>query len=146
MRSARPWTAPTPPGHRWVFAGVILMSLSLLLWVGLLGVPFLPLSVAARGAVATTLIVIAEVAFWVGAVIAGPATARRMRSWWRRPSGDDARVTADGSAPEASARHGRSTRPGSCARATSGRPEPIDGRHTADPSGPSRQTRSDCGR
>ncbi len=83
----------TPPKNRWVFAGVILMSLSLLLWVCLLSVPFLPLSVAGRGTVATALIVIAEVAFWVGAVIAGPAATRRMRSWWRR-SGDDARLTA----------------------------------------------------
>ena len=48
------------------------MGLSLFLWVCLLGVPFLPLSVAARGTVATALIVIAEVAFWLGAVMAGP--------------------------------------------------------------------------
>ena len=87
MMSAPPSPGPTPPRNRWVFAGVILMSLSLLLWVCLLGVPFLPLSVAARGAVATALIVIAEVAFWVGAVITGPATTRRMRSWWRRQAG-----------------------------------------------------------
>ncbi len=85
----------TPPKNRWVFAGVILMSLSLLLWVCLLGVPFLPMCAAGRGTVATALIVIAEVAFWVGAVIAGPAATRRMRSWWRR-SGDDARLTAEG--------------------------------------------------
>lgn len=85
--------------NRWVFVGVILMSLSLLLWVCLLGVPFLPLSAAGRGAVATALIVIAEVAFWVGAVIAGPAATRRMRSWWRR-SGDDARHTAEGAEPD----------------------------------------------
>ena len=73
------------------------MSLSLLLWVCLLGVPFLPLSAAGRGTVATALIVLAEGAFWVGAVIAGPAATRRMRSWWRR-DGDDARRTAEGSA------------------------------------------------
>ena len=82
----------TRPENRWVFVGVILMSLSLLLWVCLLGVPFLPLSVAGRGTVATAVIIIAEVAFWVGALIAGPAATRRVRSWWRR-SGDDARLT-----------------------------------------------------
>ena len=65
-------------------AGVVLMSASLVLWVLLLGVPFLPLSVAARGAVATTVIIVAEVIFWGGAAMAGPEAARRMRSWWRR--------------------------------------------------------------
>ena len=66
------------------------MSCSLLLWVSLLGVPFLPLSIAARGTVATGVIVIAEVAFWVGAVIAGPEATRRMRSWWRTSRSDEA--------------------------------------------------------
>ena len=92
----------TPPKNRWVFVGVILMSLSLLLWVCLLGVPFLPMSAAGRGTVATAFIVLAEVAFWVGAVIVGPAATRRMRSWWRR-SGDDARLTAEGPKPVAKA-------------------------------------------
>ena len=78
-----------PPRTRWAFAGVILMSLSLLLWVSLLGVPFLPMSVAARGTVATGVIVVAEVAFWLGAALAGPETARRMRSWWRRSRSDE---------------------------------------------------------
>ena len=83
MTSATPPTGPTPPRSRWAVAGVLLMSLSLLLWVCLLGVPFLPIGMAGRGAVATTVIVVAEVAFWVGAALAGPEAARRMRSWWR---------------------------------------------------------------
>jgi hypothetical protein len=61
------------------------MAGSLPLWVVLLGVPFLPLSVAARGVVATSIVIVAEVAFWGGAVMAGPEAARRMKSWWRRP-------------------------------------------------------------
>ncbi len=68
-------------------AGVILMGASLALWVLLPGVAFLPLSVAARGTVATGVIVVAEVIFWAGAALAGPEAARRMRSWWRgRPA------------------------------------------------------------
>ncbi len=83
-------SAPAPaPRNRWAFWGVILMGLSFLLWVSLLGVPFLPMSVAGRGAVATAIVVIAEVVFWLGAIIVGPAAAKRMRSWWRRPGGDD---------------------------------------------------------
>ena len=60
------------------------MASSLPLWPALLGVPFLPLSLAAQGAVATGIVVVAEVAFWGGAALAGPEAARRMRSWWRR--------------------------------------------------------------
>ena len=82
----------TPPDReparasRWALVGVIMMSASLPLWVLLLGVPFLPLSVAGRGTVATALIVVAEAMFWAGAALAGPEAARRMRSWWRRPA------------------------------------------------------------
>lgn len=95
MTSAPPSTGSMPSRNRWVLAGVVLMSLSLLLWVCLLGVPFLPLSVVGRGTVATVLIVIAEVVFWVGAAIAGPAATRRMRSWWRRSGVDDGRTAED---------------------------------------------------
>ena len=64
--------------------GVVLMGSSLALWVALPLVPFLPLSVAAKATGAGSLIIVAEVAFWGGAVLAGPTAARRMRSWWRR--------------------------------------------------------------
>ena len=80
---ARPRQARAP-ASRWARVGVILMGSSLPLWPALLGVPFLPLSLAAQGAVATGIIVVAEVAFWGGAALAGPEAARRMRSWWRR--------------------------------------------------------------
>ena len=65
--------------------GIALMGLSLALWVSLPAVPFLPLSVGGRATFAATLVVVAEVAFWLGAAMAGPEAARRMRSWWRSP-------------------------------------------------------------
>jgi len=74
---------------------------SLPFWLGLLGVPFLPLTVASRGLVATGLVVLAEVAFWGGAFLAGPEAVKRTRSWWRRvasdigSSGDSKSVTQD---------------------------------------------------
>jgi len=61
---------------------------SLPFWLGLLGVPFLPLTVASRGLVATGLVVLAEVAFWAGAFLAGPEAVKRIRSWWRRVASD----------------------------------------------------------
>ncbi len=81
----RPPDRAAPRPSRWAVVGVILMSASLGLWILLPGVPFLPLGVAARGTVATAVIVVAEVIFWGGAALAGPEAARRMRSWWRRP-------------------------------------------------------------
>lgn len=73
-----------PRSGRWARVGVVLMVSSLPLWPALLAVPFLPLSLAGQGAVATGIVVVAEVAFWGGAALAGPEAARRMRSWWRR--------------------------------------------------------------
>ena len=63
--------------------GVVLMGLSLALWVALPIVPFLPLQVGVKATVAGSQVVVAEVAFWLGAALAGPEAARRMRSWWR---------------------------------------------------------------
>ena len=60
-----------------------MMGLSLVFWVPLPAVPFLPLSGAAKTALAGGLIAGAEIAFWVGAILAGPEVARRMRSWLR---------------------------------------------------------------
>ena len=69
--------------------GVCLMGLSLALWVALPVVPFLPIQVGIKATVAGSQVVIAEVAFWVGAVLAGPDAARRMKSWWRSSTDDE---------------------------------------------------------
>ena len=79
-----PCEEEAPRTGRWARIGVVLMVSSLPLWPTLLAIPFLPLSLAMQGAVATGIIVVAEVAFWGGAALAGPAAARRVRSWWRR--------------------------------------------------------------
>ena len=80
-----PPAAADRPAGRWARLGVLLMAGSLPLWPILLLVPFLPLGIAARGAVGTGIVVLAEIMFWGGAALAGPAAARRVRSWWRRP-------------------------------------------------------------
>jgi hypothetical protein len=61
---------------------------SLPIWLVLLGVPFLPLTVASRGLVATGLVILAEAAFWGGACLAGPAAVKRLRSWWSGEASD----------------------------------------------------------
>ncbi len=60
-----------------------MLGLSLALWVPLPVVPFLPLSSGAKAALGGGLIAGAEIAFWVGAVLAGPEAARWTRSWLR---------------------------------------------------------------
>ncbi len=67
----------------WTRAGGVLLVGSALLWAPLPIVPFLPLSPGAKAAVAGGLVVVAEIAFWAGAALAGPEAARRMRSWFR---------------------------------------------------------------
>ena len=64
-----------------------LMIASLALWALLPVLPFLPFSGKVRLGAAGVILAAAEVVFWIGAAMAGPEAARRMRSWWRaRPS------------------------------------------------------------
>jgi hypothetical protein len=65
------------------FIGVVLMVSSLPLWPALLVVPFLPMETTTKGMVATGIIIVAEIAFWLGFALAGPSAVRRMKSWWR---------------------------------------------------------------
>jgi hypothetical protein len=74
-----------PPRSRFVAqAGVVLLVLSVVLWLPLPILPFLPIDGADQLAIAGGLVISAEVAFWTGAALAGPEAARRIRSWWRR--------------------------------------------------------------
>ena len=69
----------------WTRFGVGLIVVSMLLWVPLPVLPFLSVDGTTKVSVAGGLVVGAEVTFWLGAALAGPAAARRMRSWlWRR--------------------------------------------------------------
>ena len=71
----------------WTKSGVALLGLSLLLWLPVPVVPFLPLDGAEKAASVGGLIVAAEVAFWLGAALAGPEATRRTRSWFGRVRG-----------------------------------------------------------
>ena len=74
------------PEERAARVGVILMGASLALWVALPVVPFLPLETGEKAALAGGQVIVAEVIFWLGAAIAGPEAARRIRSrWFRKP-------------------------------------------------------------
>ena len=66
--------------------GVVLMLASLPLWLVLPVLPFLALSTPGKAMAATLVVVVAELMFWGGAVLAGPAAVRRLKEWWRRSS------------------------------------------------------------
>jgi hypothetical protein len=53
---------------------------SVLPWLLLLGLPFLPLTGAQKALGAGGLLVLAEVMFWLGALLAGPAIVQRYRA------------------------------------------------------------------
>ena len=59
--------------------GILLTIASVLPWLLLLVLPFLPLSLTERAIAAAGLLVFAEVMFWVGAVLAGHKVVRRFR-------------------------------------------------------------------
>ena len=63
--------------------GVVLMVGSLPLWLVLPILPFVGISTAAKAMAATAVVVIAELMFWGGAALAGPAAVRRVKGWWR---------------------------------------------------------------
>jgi hypothetical protein len=70
--------------------GIVLVITSGILWVAVLAVPLLAVTVATKAAVATTLIITSEVAFWLGILLAGKELAHRYRRmlnpyyWWQR--------------------------------------------------------------
>ncbi len=72
--------------------GLFLAIGSVIPWLLLLVLPFLPLSLTERAMGAAGLLVLAEVMFWVGAVLAGQEVVRRFRqklnpkAVWKRMS------------------------------------------------------------
>lgn len=64
--------------------GIALILLSGVFWFSLLAVPFLPLNVAQKSALGFGLFVGVQVAWWVGAAIAGPTAVGQLMSWVRR--------------------------------------------------------------
>ena len=77
----------TPPAGKWPRVGAVLLGLSLVLWLPLPIIPFLSITTGAKASAAGGLVVVAEIIFWLGAVLAGPEAARRTRSWIRERFG-----------------------------------------------------------
>ncbi|MBT2640350.1 transporter suffix domain-containing protein [Bacillus sp. ISL-39] len=74
--------------------GMILIISSFIVWVMPLGIPFLPITGKMKAISITSALVIAEVLFWVGALMVGKEAARKIRTafnpknWKKRRNAD----------------------------------------------------------
>jgi glucose-6-phosphate-specific signal transduction histidine kinase len=77
-------------GRVYAKIGLVLIVTSCGLWAAVLVVPILPFSVAEKALTATSLLVISEVFFWLGILLAGKEFAHNYRqklnplNWWRK--------------------------------------------------------------
>jgi hypothetical protein len=60
--------------------GMILIIASFIVWVMPLGIPFLPITGKMKAISITSALVLAEVLFWVGALMVGKEAARKIRT------------------------------------------------------------------
>ncbi len=61
--------------------GIALILLSGMLWFSLFAIPFLPLTVGQKAALAGADFVGVQIAWWTGAALVGPQTVARLKSW-----------------------------------------------------------------
>ncbi|MBT4866002.1 MAG: transporter suffix domain-containing protein [Planctomycetaceae bacterium] len=64
--------------------GIGLILLSGVLWFSLFAIPFLPMTVGQKAALAGAFFVGVQIAWWSGAALAGPQTVSRLTSWFRK--------------------------------------------------------------
>ena len=61
--------------------GIALILLSGILWFSLFAIPFLPLTLGQKAALAGADFVGVQIAWWTGAALVGPQTVARLKSW-----------------------------------------------------------------
>jgi hypothetical protein len=64
--------------------GVMLILLSGVLWFSLFAIPFLPLTIGQKAALAGANFVAVQFAWWIGAALAGPELVARLRSRFQK--------------------------------------------------------------
>lgn len=69
--------------------GIVLILLSGVLWFSLFAIPFLPLTLGQKAALAAADFIGVQLAWWTGAALVGPHTVTRLRSWFGRKQTDD---------------------------------------------------------
>lgn len=69
--------------------GVALILLSGVLWFSLFAIPFLPLTVGQKAALAGADFVAVQIVWWIGAALAGPKFVAKLKSWFKRKKTTD---------------------------------------------------------
>jgi hypothetical protein len=70
--------------------GIVLILLSGVFWFSLFAIPFLPMTVGHKAALAGALFIAVQIAWWSGAVLLGPQAIARLKSRFRfRKKTDD---------------------------------------------------------
>lgn len=64
--------------------GIVLILLSGVLWFSLFAIPFLPLTIGQKAALAGADFVGVQIAWWVGAAMAGPKLVSELKSRFKR--------------------------------------------------------------
>lgn len=80
------------PGRRALAGrvGIVLILLSGVLWFSLFAIPFLPLTIGQKAALAGADFVGVQIAWWAGAALAGPQLVARLKSrFGRKKTTDD---------------------------------------------------------
>ena len=65
-------------------AGIVLILISGVLWFSLFAIPFLPLTVGQKTALAGGVFVGVQIAWWSGAALAGPRVVGKIKGLWKR--------------------------------------------------------------
>jgi hypothetical protein len=80
-RHSTPGETEKARSERLRYLGVALLVASALLWVAVLAVPLLPLAAGWKVGIGTAIVVVAEVAFWLSALILGREVVWRYRRY-----------------------------------------------------------------
>lgn len=69
---------------RYTRIGVALILLSGILWFSLFAIPFLPFTTGEKALLAGAIFIGVQIAWWIGAALAGPRVVRKVKGWMRR--------------------------------------------------------------
>ena len=65
------------PASRWMRTGLVILGVSMVFWALLPAAAFFPLSTGKKAAAAGAIFIIAEVTFWLGALLAGKEVVQK---------------------------------------------------------------------
>ncbi|MBW4581074.1 MAG: transporter suffix domain-containing protein [Tildeniella nuda ZEHNDER 1965/U140] len=61
--------------------GFFLIVFSCLMWLAIVAIPLMPVTLAQKAVLVPGLLILGEIFFWIGALLAGKEVAQRYRHW-----------------------------------------------------------------